>query len=99
MCFQSFVFFDQASKFQVSTSNETINTSMIYRTGVLAGDSAAEALRHSDKGVSVRENDRMPTQFDARKRWRKCASMIGHVPDQGNCESGWVKNRIPVVLQ
>jgi cathepsin B len=31
----------------------------------------------------------LPSEFDARKQWPNCASVIGHIRDQANCGSCW----------
>lgn len=36
------------------------------------------------------EDNGLPKTFDARLRWPKCKS-IGHIYDQGNCGSCWVR--------
>ena len=33
--------------------------------------------------------DKLPTSFDAREKWPKCASLIGTIRDQSSCGSCW----------
>ncbi|XP_065206842.1 cathepsin B-like cysteine proteinase 1 [Planococcus citri] len=43
---------------------------------------------HDDEANNCKENG-LPKCFDAREHWPECASVIGHVYDQGNCGSCW----------
>lgn len=45
--------------------------------------------KKDEKAVQCEDND-LPKSFDARERWPKCKSTIGHIYDQGNCGSCWV---------
>lgn len=50
----------------------------------------APLIKFKTHDENYESNLRIPKQFDARKKWRKCRT-IGVVRDQGLCGSCWVR--------
>lgn len=69
-------------------SDETLNT--MYRMGVLTGDMPAHVAGDISDRADQCEDNGLPKEFDAREHWPECASVVGHIYDQGNCGSCWV---------
>lgn len=59
------------------------------RTGVLEGEPVGHTSDADERANNCEDNG-LPAEFDARKRWPECASVINHIYDQGNCGSCWV---------
>lgn len=49
----------------------------------------AEESNPDERAIQCEDNG-LPKEFDARKHWPECASIIGHVYDQGTCGAWWV---------
>ncbi|XP_065206834.1 cathepsin B-like cysteine proteinase 1 [Planococcus citri] len=57
--------------------------------GALDSSQAPQLSWDYDDVANNCEENGLPKFFDAREHWPKCASVIGHVYDQGNCGSCW----------
>ncbi|XP_065206832.1 cathepsin B-like [Planococcus citri] len=77
----------KASKLHSTTHDHFVDPK--YRVG----NSGAAVPQKSDADPVDRadqcEENGLPKQFDAREYWPDCASVIGHVYDQGACGSWW----------
>lgn len=78
----------QASKFDVTEGKEQFVDTKL-RVGVLEGSAPKEAYEALDATANQCTDNGLPKEFDARKKWSQCESVIGHIYDQGNCGSCW----------
>lgn len=58
--------------------------------GVFARNDNSYRLTPIKESVVDDTNKALPADFDARRRWPKCLSLLNSIKDQSNCGSCWV---------
>lgn len=91
LSFIFFTFIKAGVNFDPKTSKEDI-IRLLGSKGV-QGAKAASPNKFKTHDVAYENlRDRIPKNFDARKKWRNCLT-IGEVRDQGKCGSCWVNKK------
>ncbi|KAI6227786.1 hypothetical protein M3Y99_01218700 [Aphelenchoides fujianensis] len=65
--------------------------------GFLGSAFEASANRSKRAAAEPPVSASLPTSFDARKKWTKCAPMIGRIPDQSQCGSCYAVSTVSVI--